>query len=102
MVFHDAYHYFEHRFETEAVGAISASDAAAPSPARIAELRAELDELGAVCALTEPQFNPGILNALGDVKLSEIDPIGVNLTVGPTLYPSVLRNMAQGLLACLD
>ncbi|WP_415403385.1 zinc ABC transporter substrate-binding protein [Tateyamaria sp. SN3-11] len=102
VVFHDAYHYFEHRFETEAAGAVSANDAASPSPARVAELRAEIEELGAVCALTEPQFNPGILNALGAVRLSEVDPIGVDLPVGSTLYPAVLRNMAQGLVACVE
>ena len=102
VVFHDAYHYFEHRFEIEAVGAVSASDAAAPSPARVAELRDEIAELGAVCALSEPQFNPGILNALGDVRLGEVDPLGVTLTPGPALYPDLIRNMATTLKTCLE
>ncbi len=39
IVYHDAYHYFEHRFGIEATGAIASGDAAPPGPARIAEVR---------------------------------------------------------------
>ncbi|MEP4249158.1 zinc ABC transporter substrate-binding protein [Tateyamaria sp.] len=101
VVFHDAYHYFEHRFDVEAVGAISATDAAAPSAARVSELRDKVASLGAVCALTEPQFNPAILDALGEVKLGEVDPLGATLEVGPDLYGQLLTNMAVSLSNCL-
>jgi len=101
VVFHDAYHYFEHRFDIEASGAVSSNDAAAPSAARLSELRAEIAALGAVCALTEPQFNPAILDALGPVTLGEVDPIGVALEPGPDLYPQLLSNMATSLANCL-
>ena len=102
VVFHDAYHYFEHHFDVEAVGAVSDTGADAPSPARVAELRDEIADLNAVCALTEPQFNPGILDALGAARLGEIDPIGVTLAPGPDLYPQLLRNMASTLAVCLE
>ncbi|MFL4471589.1 zinc ABC transporter substrate-binding protein [Tateyamaria armeniaca] len=101
VVFHDAYHYFEHRFGLEAAGAVSAGDAAAPSAARLSELRSEIASLGAVCALTEPQFNPAILDALGATQLGEIDPIGATLTPGPELYGQLLANMATSLTNCL-
>ena len=39
IVFHDAFHNFEHRFGIEAVGAISDSDAVPPGPKRIALVR---------------------------------------------------------------
>ncbi|WP_299555127.1 zinc ABC transporter substrate-binding protein [uncultured Tateyamaria sp.] len=102
IVFHDAYQYFEARFGIAAVGAVSASDAEDPSPRRLAELREEITALDAVCALTEPQFNPGIVNALGDVRSSEIDPIGVSVVPGPDLYSTVIRNMATSLKTCLE
>ncbi|WP_299690676.1 zinc ABC transporter substrate-binding protein [uncultured Tateyamaria sp.] len=102
VVFHDAYHYFEERFGVEAVGAVSASDAASASAGRVAELRARIDEFGAVCALTEPQFNPGLMDAVGATKLGEIDPIGATLTAGPDLYPALLRNMGSSLAECLQ
>lgn len=101
VVFHDAYHYFEHRFDIEAVGAVSSSDAAAPSAARVSELRDNVAQLGAVCALTEPQFNPAILEALGDVKLGVLDPLGASLDAGPELYGELLSGMATSLSKCL-
>ncbi|WP_299657338.1 zinc ABC transporter substrate-binding protein [uncultured Tateyamaria sp.] len=100
IVFHDAYQYFEARFGIAAVGAVSASDAEDPSPRRVAELREEVQQHDAVCALTEPQFNPGIMNAMGDLKLGEIDPIGVTAEPGPDLYASVIRAMATSLAEC--
>jgi zinc transport system substrate-binding protein len=102
VVFHDAYHYFEHRFGIEALGAVTANDASAASPARLSELRDTIAATGAVCALTEPQFNPGLLTALGPVRLGEIDPLGASLQPGPMLYPDVLRNMAAALAECLQ
>jgi zinc transport system substrate-binding protein len=101
VVFHDAFHYFENRFEIEAIGAVSASDASAPSPARVAEVRDEMAAIGATCALTEPQFNAGILAALGATKSGELDPIGVTLEPGPQLYPMLLEIMATSLVNCL-
>ncbi|WP_299733019.1 zinc ABC transporter substrate-binding protein [uncultured Tateyamaria sp.] len=101
VVFHDAYHYFEHRFDIEAAGAVSSNDAVAPSAARLSELRAEIAALDAVCALTEPQFNPAILDALGATQLGEVDPLGATLTPGPDLYGLLLTNMATSLANCL-
>ncbi|WP_299149280.1 zinc ABC transporter substrate-binding protein [uncultured Tateyamaria sp.] len=101
VVFHDAYHYFENRFGVEAVGAVSASDAAAPSPARVAALRDEVAGFEAVCAMREPQFAGGMLESLGTVKLGEMDPMGAALEVGPTLYSELLRGMATSLANCL-
>lgn len=54
-----------------------------------------------MCALTEPQFNPGIINVLGDLCLGEIDPLGVSIGTGPDLYATLIRNMATSLATCL-
>lgn len=102
VVFHDAYQYFEESFGMFAVGAISASDAASPSAARVAEVRDRVAELGAVCALTEPQYNPGIAEAIGAAKLGDIDPLGADLEPGSALYPQLLKDMAASLFDCLS
>lgn len=102
VVFHDAYHYFEDRFGIEAVGSISASDAVSPSAGRVAELREKIAELEAVCALTEPQYNLGIVDAIGTTQLGEIDPLGVSLDLGAGLYRDLLSNMAASLSECLS
>ncbi|WP_170406192.1 zinc ABC transporter substrate-binding protein [Ruegeria arenilitoris] len=104
IVFHDAYQYFENAFDFPASGAISISDAADPSPARIAEIQARIREEGVDCVLAEPQFNAGIVDTVLDgteAKTGVIDPLGSDLEPGAALYPQVIRNMAKTLADCL-
>ena len=104
IVFHDAYQYFEAAFDFPASGAISVSDAADPSPARIAEIQARVAEQGVTCVLSEPQFDPGIVDAVMDgseANTGVLDPLGSDLEPGPDLYGNVLRNLATALADCL-
>ncbi len=104
VVFHDAYQYFETAFDFPASGAISLSDAADPSPARIAEIQERVREEGVACVLAEPQFNAGLVTTVLDgttAKTGVIDPLGMELEPGPTLYPQLIRNMARTLAGCL-
>ena len=104
IVFHDAYQYFETDFEFPASGAISIGDASDPSPARIAEIQARIQEEGVDCVLAEPQFNPGLVETVLDgteANTSVIDPLGAALEPGPGLYPQLIRNMATALAECL-
>ncbi|MFU1476522.1 zinc ABC transporter substrate-binding protein [Roseovarius sp. C7] len=54
VVSHDAFQYFETAFDVTAAGAIALSDARAPGPKRVAEIRDVLAKRGVVCVLTEP------------------------------------------------
>ncbi len=104
VVFHDAYQYFEHAFDFSAAGAISIGDASDPSPARIAEIHGRITDEGIDCVLTEPQFNPGIVETvLGgtDAQTGVIDPLGSGLEPGPELYPQVIRSIGKTLAECL-
>lgn len=104
VVFHDAYQYFEARFDITAAGAISLSDASDPSPARIAEIRRTVADQGISCAFAEPQFNPGILNAVFDgteARMVVIDPQGTDIEPGPGFYPAFLHAIAKSFAQCL-
>lgn len=104
IVFHDAYHYFEARFDIEAAGAISLSDATTPGPARVAEIRDMVAAQGISCVFVEPQFNRGVVDAVfggTDVRIAEIDPLGAALTPGPTLYADLMEGMAASFETCL-
>ena len=104
IVFHDAYQYFETAFDLPAVGAISLSDASDPGPARIAEIQARIREEGIDCVLAEPQFNPGIIATVLDgteAATAVLDPVGADIAPGPQMYPTLLRNLAEGLADCL-
>ncbi|MEJ6389213.1 zinc ABC transporter substrate-binding protein [Gymnodinialimonas ulvae] len=103
IVFHDAYQYFEADFGLSAAGAISIGDATDPSPARIAEIQGRLRDEGVDCVLSEPQFNPGLVEAALDgteAATAVIDPLGAELEPGPDLYPTLIRNMAATLASC--
>lgn len=105
VVFHDAYQYFENRFQIPAAGSISISDATDPSPARIKEIRDKVQDLSVVCAFSEPQFNPGLLRTVFqgvDARTGVMDPQGVGLTAGPDLYPTLIANLANSLSECLN
>ena len=104
VVFHDAYHYFEARFDVEASAAISLSDGAAPSAARLAEVRDVVKDTQAACVFTEPQFNAGLVDALQDgtaLKSASLDPIGAALEPGVDMYPALLRDLAAAFSSCL-
>jgi len=105
VVLHDAYHYFEHRFDVEAAGSLSISDASDPGPARVAEIRDLVGSLGTVCVFAEPQFEGrpiGIITEGAEVRTGILDPLGVDLEPGPGLYPALLGTLADGLAECLQ
>ena len=104
IVFHDAYHYFEHRFDVEAAGSMSIGDASSPGPARIAAIRGKVQTLGATCVFSEPQFEPKIIKTVIEktaARSGTLDPVGATLKPGPNQYSQLLRHLAHGLLTCL-
>ena len=104
IVYHDAYQYFEKRFDVLAAGSISLGDVSDPSPARIAEVRKKVEELGITCVFSEPQFNSELVRTVTDgvsVKTRVIDSLGTQFTLGPDFYLNVLRGIAQSMASCL-
>ena len=104
VVFHDAYQYFETSFDFPAAGAISLGDASDPSAARIAEIQGRVRNEGINCVLSEPQYNPNLVETVlsgTDAKTGVIDPLGFSLEPGPKLYGDLIRNMAKALAGCL-
>lgn len=104
-VFHDAYQYFEQRFDLQPVGAISLGDADRPGPAGLMEIRETIVETGAVCIFAEPQFEPKLIETViegSEVKIGTLDPIGSGLQPGAGLYPSLMRGLAVSLADCLN
>ncbi|TMM54074.1 zinc ABC transporter substrate-binding protein [Sulfitobacter sabulilitoris] len=104
VVFHDAYHYFEARFGTEAVAALSLGDASDPGPAHLDEVRDAIARSGVTCAFVEPQVNTGLIDAVAEgqaVRIATLDPLGLDSPPGPGFYPALLRGMARAMADCL-
>lgn len=101
---HDAYRYFEHRFEIESAGSVALSDAAPPGPARLHRIRSEMREHGALCVFIEPQLDPKLARTAAEgsgARIAVLDPLGADLEAGPGLYPALIENLAQSLADCL-
>jgi zinc transport system substrate-binding protein len=105
VVFHDAFHYFEARFDLEASGAISLGDARRPSAARIAEIRDDLGALNVACVFSEPQFDGSLIRTVVEgtgARAGTLDPLGARLDPGPALYGALLAGLATSLTGCLS
>ncbi|ALG74004.1 zinc transporter [Azospirillum thiophilum] len=104
VVFHDAYQYFEARYDLSAVGSITVSPDRRPSAKRLSAIRAKIGGLGAACVFAEPQFEPALVQTVVEgtkAKTGVLDPEGADLAEGVALYPTLLRNLAASLRGCL-
>jgi len=104
IVFHDAYQYFERRFGLEAAGSVTVSPDIAPSARRLSALRRKISALKAVCVFSEPQFEPRLVATITEktnARRGVLDPLGVAIPAGVAHYPTLLRNLAADLEACL-
>jgi zinc transport system substrate-binding protein len=105
IVFHDAYQYFERRFDMNAVGSISDYSATPPSAQRLEEIRNKIKSSTAECVFREPQFSDAAVSAVTEgstAKFGVLDPIGAALTPGKTAYSELLRSLARNFITCLN
>jgi zinc transport system substrate-binding protein len=105
VVFHDAYHYFEAHYGTNAVGSITLSPDRKPGAQRLAEIRGKITELDARCVFREPQFAPDLVETVvenTEAEIGTLDPLGVDHAAGPDAYPRMLRDLAVDLTDCLS
>jgi len=104
VVSHDAYQYFERAFDVTAAGAIAMSDAQAPGPARLGEIRKVVKEGRIHCIFVEPAFSARLAETVAEASGAELvalDPMGVELAPGPDLYPALIRDIATRMAGCL-
>ncbi|MES0882136.1 zinc ABC transporter substrate-binding protein [Roseibium sp. SCP14] len=105
VVFHDAYHHFEHHFDFEASGAITLSPEALSSADRVAEVQNQIKELNVTCVFQEPQFDAKLVNVVlegSDARKGTLDPLGTELANGADLYPQLIEGLADSLVECLS
>ena len=103
IVFHDAYQYFEKRFNVNVLGAFTVNTDVMPGAEQLAEIREVIEHDKVACIFSEPQFNPDIINAVAkdmDIKTGILDPLGATLTPGKDLYFDLIRNMSKSFKGC--
>lgn len=105
IVFHDAYQYFEKRFDMEAAGSITVNPEVRPSAERVAAIRDKVQELKASCAFSEPQFDSQLIDVAiegTEARTAVLDPLGATLDDGPDLYFELIRGLATSMRDCLE
>jgi zinc transport system substrate-binding protein len=101
---HAAFGYFTDRYGVPAAEAISDSDAEAPGPAHLAELRALVEAGTVTCVMSEtngPTDYADLLTDGTDARTGVIDDTGMALNPGPALYGDLLTGIAAQLKACI-
>ena len=97
VVFHDAYQYYENRFNVNILGAMTVNPDVMPGAEQIHEINEVIEHDNVSCILSEPQFNPDIIKSIAkdtNVKTGVLDPLGANLKPGKDLYFDLIRNMS--------
>ena len=103
IVFHDAYQYFEKRFDVNVLGAFTVNTDVLPGAEQLAEIREVIEHEKVSCVFSEPQFNPDIIKAVAkdtNIKTGVIDPLGATLNPGKTLYFDLISNMSKSFKGC--
>ena len=103
IVFHDAYQYFEKRFDVNILGAFTVNTDVMPGAEQLAEIREVIEHDKVACVFSEPQFNPDIIKAVAkdmNIKTGVVDPLGATLNPGKDLYFSLIKNMSASFKGC--
>ena len=103
IVFHDAYQYFEKRFDVNVLGAFTVNTDVLPGAEQLSEIREIIEHDKVSCVFSEPQFNPDIINAVAkDMNISTgvLDPLGATLNPGKKLYFDLISNMSKSFKTC--
>ena len=103
IVFHDAYQYFEERYNVNILGAFTVNTDVMPGAEQLAEIREIIEHDKVACVFSEPQFNPDIINAVAKdmkIKTGVLDPLGATLDPGKDLYFNLIRNMSTSFKGC--
>ena len=105
LVFHDAYQYFEVRYGLHSLGAIAIDPGRRPGAQRLREVRNKIKSSGATCVFAEPQFESKLVDTViegSDARKYLLDPLGTDIAKGPTLYFTLIRNLADVMSECFD
>lgn len=103
IVFHDAYQYFEKRYDLKVISSILDHHDGQITPSRLLRLRHLVEDHQADCIFAEPQYSLRLVNALAmidDIPVLELDPIGQDIPPGANLYATLMYDLADATRSC--
>lgn len=105
IVLHDAFHYFDARYQLSPVGAVRLRADVAPSMKRLYQIKQRIEKRQVKCIFKEPQFPATIVSVLAEeltLSVGELDPLGLAEQQGFLPYDQLLLKLAEGYLTCLS
>ena len=105
IYFHDAYQYFEKRFDLTAAGSVTVNTDVMPGVKRLKQLKKIINKPNVKCIFSEPQFESKIINAIVEgtgKKVVILDPLGYNIEPGKNLYNQLIINMRESYIRCFE
>ncbi len=104
IVFHDAYQYFENRYNLKPAGSVTIDPDRKPGARRLREIQQKLQDTNAHCIFSEPQFPSSHLKILtgdGQYYSGNLDPIGIDIPPGQNMYFILIRRLVSDFVSCL-
>ena len=105
FVFHDAYGYFEERYDLNQMGHFTVSPDRTPGAKTLIHIRKTLGTGDVACVFSEPQFTPAVIESVmrgSDVKTGILDPLGSEIDVKSGSYFEFLQGMSNSFSQCLS
>ena len=105
LVLHDAYQYFESRYQLKNAGSITLQLGHFLGVSRLKKVQKMIQTSKVRCIFTEPQYSQKLVKTLlknTSVKKGILDPIGADILPGPELYFDLLKNLSISLKSCLN
>ena len=105
FVFHDAYGYFEERYDLNQLGRFTVSPERKPGAKTLNEIHQILKKGEGLCVFAEPQFTPQVLESVmrgSNARLGSLDPLGSDIEVKNGSYFTFLNGMAASFTQCLS
>lgn len=105
FVFHDAYGYFEKRFDLSPSGHFTINPEISPGAQTLSNIKLKLAEQDALCVFAEPQFRPAVITAVAkgtNAKMGVLDPLGSGIAVGRDGYIEFLSRLSTQYASCLE
>lgn len=105
FVFHEAFDYFESAYGLRHAGVFSVASEVQPGARHVAAMRERLQKAGPSCVFNEPPVRPRLADTLTaglQVRLAELDALGMSAPVAANGYETLLQNLGDGLAGCLE
>lgn len=105
LAFHDAWQHFDTHYALQFAGAVTLDVSRLPGARHVQDIRRLITEQQAVCLFQEPQFPPALVKTLAegtDLRIGELDPLGMKIPLNADTYPALLQSAADSFSQCLS